>query len=205
MEDSTISRRAFLKKFVVLGMCSVGGVRCLPRVEPVYGVTVTEPWPVPEYGAPPLVPTEPLEVPVYGVEPTFMPEYGVEPVPQPLYGVEPPPIPQVDGMSYLDKDGIERPLMGSTDVPTTAQFTIYFAHSMAESTQDAISLRDADGNAVDFEASWLGEQIALRLTPTTALHPATRYILEVSDEAKNTQGDSIRLTGSERVEFTTQE
>jgi hypothetical protein len=191
MEDSTISRRAFLKKFVILGMFSMGGVRCLPYAQP-------------EYGAPPLEPTEPMWMPEYGVEPIPVPEYGAEPVPQPLYGVEPPPIPQVDGMSYLDKDGIAQPLRGNTDVPTTAQFIITFAHPMAESTQDAVSLYDAEGNAVDLEASWQSGQL-LQITPTTALQRATRYILEVSDEAKNTQGDSLRPTGSERADFTTEE
>ena len=50
MEDSRISRRAFLKKFVILSMLSVAE-GCMPEPQPEYGV---EPLPEPEYGMEPV-------------------------------------------------------------------------------------------------------------------------------------------------------
>jgi len=189
MEDSYISRRAFLKKFAILSMLSAGGVRCVPK---------------PEYGAPPVA--EPL----YGVEPIviteepdIMVEYGVEPVP--VYGVEPVELTQLYQMTYLDENGAEKTLYGSTSVPTSTRFIIYFSTTMDESSQNAVSLGDVDGNAVQFELAWLREQTTLEVTPGAELQYATQYILEVGPEAKNSLGEALQLTGSERAEFTTVE
>ncbi len=181
MEDSRISRRAFLKKFAILSMLSVGGVRC--TVEPEYGAP---PISEPEYGVP-IVITE---------EPDLILEYGV-------MIVEPN---QIEQMTYLDGNGTEKVLYGSTIVPTNTQFTISFGMAMDESSQDAVLLSDAEGNAVHFKALWLREQTALQITPGVELQYATQYILEVGAEAKNTLGEAILLTGSStRAEFTTVE
>ncbi|MCP4543164.1 MAG: Ig-like domain-containing protein [Chloroflexi bacterium] len=190
MEDSHISRRAFLKKFVILSMLSVAE-GCLPEAQPEYGVEVTE------------VHTAPVPEPVYGVEPMPVPEYGVEPVPMPEYGVEPvETLTQVSQMTYLDENGVENVLYGSTDVPINAQFIISFVYAMDPSSQDAVTLSDADNSAVGFESSWSSET-ALKIIPDVALRHGTHYTLAVSEEAKNLGGLPLQFIGTERAEFTT--
>ncbi len=179
MEDSRISRRAFLKKFAVLSMLSVGGVRCTAQ---------------PEYGAPPIVIT---------VEPDLNIEYGVIAVPE--YGAPPVELNELYQMTYLDENGTEKTLYGSAIVPTSTRFIIYFSTTMDESSQNAVSLSDVDGNAVQFELAWLREQTTLEIIPDAELQYATQYILEVGPEAKNSLGQALQLTGTERAEFTTVE
>jgi hypothetical protein len=177
-EELTISRREFLKRFAVISIASAGGVGCLclPVVE--YG-----PPPEPEYGPPPNV------------------EYGPPPVPE--YG--PPPVPDcvVDRMAYSKRDEDEEPLYGSTDVPTDAQFTIYFSNPMDESSQDAVSLSRAGGQVVGLgERLWVRED-ALKVAPADELKPATEYVLEVGQGAENVHGEPLQLTDSARAEFAT--
>ncbi len=198
MEDSRISRRAFLKKFAILSMLSVGGVRC--TAEPEYGAP---PISEPEYGVPVVISEEPDIMVEYGVEPIVITE---EPDLILEYGVMIVEPNQIEQMTYLDGNGTEKVLYGSTIVPINTQFTIYFGMAMDESSQDAVSLSDAGGNAVHFKALWLREQTALQITPGVELQYATQYILEVGAEAKNTLGEAILLTGSStRAEFTTVE
>jgi hypothetical protein len=122
------------------------------------------------------------------------------PPPEPEYG--PPPVenPVVTGMAYIEKDGSEKTLHGSTDVPTDAQFVIYFSELMAESSQSAVSL----SNAVSFETVWLQED-ALKIVLTMDLRPNTEYVLEIGAGAESVHGEPLRLTEMARAEFTTAE
>lgn len=165
MDNLHISRRAFLKKFVILSMLSVAE-GCFPQPQPEYGA---EPFPIPEYGI------EPVDL-----------------------------LPQASQMMYLDENGVENELYGSTDVPINTQFIIYFVHPMTPSSQDAIVLSDADNNVVDFESSWLN-QAALKVIPDAALQYATQYTLEIGEGVRDFRGEPLRFTGSERAEFTTVE
>lgn len=126
------------------------------------------------------------------------------PPPEPEYG--PPPVenPVVTGMAYIEKDGSEKTLHGSTDVPTDAQFVIYFSDLMAEPSQNAVSLNEAVGDAAEFETVWLQED-ALKIVLTTELQPGTEYVLEIGAGAESVHGEPLQLTEMARAEFTTAE
>jgi hypothetical protein len=124
------------------------------------------------------------------------------PPPEPEYG--PPPVerPVVNEMTYIEKDGSEKPLQGSPDVPTSAQFVIYFSDLMTESSQSAVALSDAEGNAAGFETVWLQED-ALKIVLTVELHSGTEYVLEIGTGAESVHGEPLQLTEMARAEFTT--
>lgn len=176
-EDSRISRREFLKWFAVLSISSAGGVGCVCVPLVLYG-----PPPEPEYGPPPAT-----DIPITV-------EYGVPPV-------EPPVVSRV---TYLEKDESEKLLHGSTEVPTNAQFVIYFSDLMVESSQDAVSLSEAEGDAASFETVWLQED-TLKIALTVELQPGTEYVLEIGAGAESVHGEPLRLTEMARAQFTTAE
>jgi hypothetical protein len=174
-EEKRISRREFLKWFAVLSITSAGGVGCVCVPVAVYG-------PEPEYGPPPAT-AIPIAV-----------EYGPPPVESPV----------VNRMTYIEKDGSEKTLHGSTDVPTNAQFVIYFSDLMIEQSQSAVTLSNIEGNDVSFETEWLQED-ALKIVLTLDLQPGTEYVLEVGSDAESIHGESLRVTDMARAEFTTVE
>lgn len=215
-EDTKISRREFLKWFAALSIASAGGVGCLcvpvalygPPPEPEYG-----PPPVtaqPEYGAP--VVTDPPIVVEYGppavTSTAVAPEYGPPPVTDTPIAVEygPPPVESamVLGIMYVDADGVEQVLHGSSDVPPSTQFVIYFSVAMTASSQDAVSLSDVAGEGVGFETEWVREDV-LKVVLDVQLQPGADYVLEVGEGAESVEGDPLVLTETARAEFTTAE
>ena len=176
-EDSRISRREFLKWFAVLSITSAGGVGCVCVPVALYG-----PPPEPEYGPPPAT-----DIPI-------VVEYGPPPVESPV----------VNRITYVKKDGSEEVLHGSTDVPTNAQFVIYFSDLMVEQSQDAVIFSDIAGDDVGFETTWL-QQEALKVVLTVELQPSTEYVLEIGADAESVHGESLRVTDWARAEFSTAE
>lgn len=176
-EEKRISRREFLKWFAVLSITSAGGVGCVCVPVALYG-----PPPEPEYGPPPAT-----DIPIAV-------EYGPPPVESPV----------VSRMTFVEKDGSEKVLHGSTDVPTNAQFMIYFSDLMTALSQSAVTLSNIEGDDVSFETAWLQED-ALKIVLTMDLQPGTEYILEVGADAESIHGESLRVTEMARAEFTTAE
>lgn len=176
-EEKRISRREFLKWFAVLSITSAGGVGCVCVPVALYG-----PPPEPEYGPPPAT-----DIPI-------VVEYGPPPVESPV----------VNRITYIEKDGSEKMLHGSTDVPTNAQLVIYFSDLMTEQSQSAVTLSDIEGDDVGFETAWL-QQDALKIVLTVELQPGTEYILEIGSGAESVHGESLRMTEMARAEFTTVE
>jgi hypothetical protein len=107
-------------------------------------------------------------------------------------------------MTFVEKDGSEKVLHGSTDVPTNAQFVIYFSDLMTASSQNAVTLSNIEGDDVSFETAWLQED-ALKIVLTMDLQSGTEYILEVGADAESIHGESLRVTEMARAEFTTAE
>ena len=175
MNESNISRRDFLRQFVVLSALSVAGAGCRPRPVPVYGIEAT---PQPLYGV---------------IEVTIVPEYGVEPV----------DLTHVLSMTY-PKDGNEHRLDGAQSVPVDASFTIRFSAPMDPATRDALALQDATGGSVPFGARWLDET-TLQVTPSRPLQPATVHFLEVGEAARTTAGRPLDLAEGAFCRFTTAE
>lgn len=126
------------------------------------------------------------------------------PPPEPEYGPLPVEGPVVNRITYLDKEGDEKTLQGSTDVPPSAQFFIYFSVSMDESSQGAVSFGNVEGEGVSFETQWLQED-TLEVVLTVELEPGAEYVLEVGEGAESAYGEPLLLTGIARAEFTVAE